>query len=122
MSGAFSYRKLVVYQHSRKFVKTIYLLLRGYPAEEKYALCDQMRRAVVSIPSNIAEGMGRFSDKDKLHFIEFAYGSLHEILSQLELSLDLGYINELEFQSAEEEAINIAKLLSGLRSSIENRM
>ena len=63
--GLFSYRKLVVYQHSRRYVKTLYLLMKKFPAEEKYALCDQIRRAAVSITSNIAEGMGRVSEKDK---------------------------------------------------------
>lgn len=115
----FSYRRLVVYQHCRQYVKTIYTLLRKFPAEERYALCDQLRRASISITSNIAEGMARFSDKEKLHFIEVAYGSLYETMSQIEIALDLNYINKEDFTKIEEEVVNIAKMMSGLRKSIE---
>ena len=70
----FSFEKLNVWQESRNLVKDIYLLLREFPMEEKYALCDQIRRAVVSVPSNIAEGAGRMSPKEKSHYIEIAFG------------------------------------------------
>lgn len=116
----FSYRRLIVYQHCRRYVKLIYTLLRKFPIEERYALCDQLRRAATSITSNIAEGMGRFSNREKLHFIEVAYGSLYETMSQIEIALDLNYINQEDFSQIEEEVVNIAKMLSGLRKSIEN--
>lgn len=64
------YRKLLVYEKATALVVHVYALLKKFPKEEQYALCDQLRRAVVSIPSNIAEGMGRISDKDRAHFLE----------------------------------------------------
>lgn len=115
----FSYRRLVVYQHCRKYVRDIYILMKKFPVEERYALCDQLRRASVSITSNIAEGMGRFSDKEKVHFIEVAYGSLYETMSQLEIALDLDYINLEDFTKIENEVVNIAKMMSGLRKSLD---
>ena len=66
--------------------------MKKFPAEEKYAMCDQLRRASVSITSNIVEGTNRFSVKDKAHFVEMAYGSLMEVSSQFEIAEDLGYI------------------------------
>ena len=72
----FTFETLDVYQKARKLVKDIYFLLEKFPSTERYALCDQIRRAAVSIPSNIAEGRGRFSVKERVHFVEIAYGSL----------------------------------------------
>ncbi len=120
--GLFSCRKLVVYQHSRRYVKTLYLLMKKFPAEEKYALCDQIRRAAVSITSNIAEGMGRVSEKDKLHFIEFAFGSLYETMSQIEIALDLEYITQEEYNDVENQVTQIARMLSGLRKTYLGRI
>ena len=74
-----SKKKLDVYAKSRQLVVTVYSLLKHFPAEEKYALGDQMRRAVISVPSNIAEGSGRTSAKDQAHFFEMAFGSLMEV-------------------------------------------
>ena len=88
----FTYRKLLVYQRSKEFVKQVYSLLKLFPKEEQYALCDQLRRASISIASNIAEGMGRSSLREQVHFIEIAYGALNEVMCQLELSEELGYI------------------------------
>lgn len=76
----FSYRKLIAYQKGKEVVKRTYQLLKKFPAEERYAMCDQLRRASVSITSNIAEGVNRFSMKDKVHFIEIAFGSLMRCL------------------------------------------
>ena len=82
----FGYRKLIAYQKAKEVVKRTYKLLKKFPAEERYAMCDQLRRASVSITSNIAEGVNRYSVKDKSHFIEMAYGSLMEVSSQLEIA------------------------------------
>ena len=112
----FVYRDLVAYQKSKKLVTEIYSLLKLFPKEETYALCDQLRRAVISIPSNIAEGMGRVSVKEQIHFIEISFGSLYEVMCQVELANDLGYITELQLTEIEENVIDIAKLLSGLRT------
>lgn len=96
--------------------------MKKFPPEEKFALCDQIRRAAVSITSNIAEGMGRVSEKDKLHFIEFAFGSLYETMSQIEIALDLEYINEEEYNNVENQVTQIARMLSGLRKTYLSRI
>ena len=113
----FSYRKLRVYQESKNFVVYVYKLLSQFPKEENYVLCDQLRRAVISIPSNIAEGMGRYSQKEQVHFIEISYGSLNEVMCQLELSHELHYITEAQIKEAENYYKEIVKMLSGLRNS-----
>ncbi len=121
-SEHFSYRKLIVYQHARSFNKDIYKLLKTFPSEERYALCDQMRRAAVSIPSNIAECAGRISTKEKLRFIEYAQGSLSETMCQLELSFDLNYISRDQLDNMDAKGVTLQKLLSGLYKSYQNKI
>ena len=111
----FSFFDLRVYQESKGLVKSVYELMKKFPIEEKFALCDQLRRSVTSIPSNIVEGSGRISPKEKLRFIEIAYGSLMEVLCQLDIAYDLDYITKEEFNK-EKDIINIiGKQLSGMR-------
>ena len=86
---------LVVWQRAMELVKQVYVLSKKFPADERYALTDQLRRAVVSIPSNIAEGSGRSSNADYAHFLSIARGSLYETMTQLRIAIDLGYIPEL---------------------------
>ena len=83
---------MIAYQKAKEVVKRTYKLLKKFPAEERYAMSDQLRRASVSITSNIAEGINRYSIKEKSHFIEMAYGSLMEVSSQIEIAEDIGYI------------------------------
>ena len=109
-----SFRKLNVYIKAKELVKQVYVLLKKFPREEQYALCDQLRRAVISVPSNIAEGSGRQSDKDQAHFYTIAYGSLMETLSQLDVACDLGYISHEEFDQMELLINEEAKMLAGL--------
>ena len=118
----FSFRKLNVYQISRTLVKDIYELVNAFPPNEKYALGDQMRRAVVSVPSNIAEGTSKVSPKEQFRFLEIAYGSLMEIMCQLEISFDLGYINQVQFHHSEETVVMIYKMLSSMQSSLKSRL
>ena len=113
----FGYRKLVAYQKAKEVVKRTYKFLKKFPAEERYAMCDQLRRASVSITSNIAEGVNRFSVKDKAHFIEVAYGSLMEGSSQFEIAEDLGYVTSEERLSMDQLIEEDARLLSGLLNS-----
>ena len=113
----FGYRKLVAYQKAKEVVKRTYKLLRKFPAEERWAMCDQLRRASVSITSNIAEGVNRYSVKDKSHFIEVAYGSLMEVSSQFEIAEELGYITMDERMSMDLLIEEVARLLSGLQNS-----
>lgn len=105
---------LNVYIKSKELVKQIYELLKKFPREEQFALSDQLRRAVISIPSNIAEGSGRNSQKDQAHFYNIAYGSLMEVFSQLDIACDLGYISQEEFEQMEFLINEEAKMLSGL--------
>lgn len=86
----YSYKNLEAYKESKTLVKQIYELLKKFPREEQFALSDQLRSAVISIPSNIAEGSGRNSQKDQAHFYNIAYGSLMEVFSQLDIACDLG--------------------------------
>lgn len=98
MNEVHTYRKLKVYEKATNLVLHVYALIKKFPKEEQYALCDQLRRAIVSVPSNIAEGMGRFSNKDCAHFVEIAYGSLSESNCQMEIAYKLGYITEEELK------------------------
>jgi len=111
-----TFRDLEAYKESKKLVKEVYRLLKKFPREEQYALCDQLRRAAISVTSNIAEGSGRTSIKEKVHFIEFSYGSLMEVLSQLDIATDLGYITVEEFNNFEVMEDKVASLISGLRA------
>ena len=113
----FGYRKLIAYQKGKEEVKRTYQLLKKFPAEERYAMCDQLRRASVSISSNIAEGINRFSVKDKAHFVEMAYGSLMEVSSQFEIAEELGYISSEDRLSMDMLIEEEARLLSGLLNS-----
>ena len=113
----FGYRRLIAYQKAKEVVKRTYKLLKKFPVEERYAMCDQLRRAAVSITSNIAEGVNRYSVKDKSHFIEVAFGSLMEVSSQFEIAEELGYITTEDRMSMDELVKEDARLLSGLQSS-----
>ena len=113
----FGYRKLIAYQKAKEVVKRTYKLLKKFPSEERYAMCDQLRRASVSITSNIAEGVNRYSVKDKSHFIEIAFGSLMEVSSQFEIAEELGYITTEDRMSMDELIKEDARLLSGLQNS-----
>ena len=110
----FGYRKLIAYQKAKEVVKRTYKLLKKFPAEERYAMCDQLRRASLSITSNIAEGVNRFSVKDKAHFIEIAYSSLMEVSSQFEIAEELEYITNEDRLSMDILIEEDARLLSGL--------
>ena len=118
----FSCRKLNVYQLSKKLVTDIYKLIGTFPNTETYALSDQLRRAAISIPSNIAEGTAKASPKEQFHFLEIAYGSLMEIMCQLEISYDLGYINQVQLRQSEEEIVMIYKMLSSMQSTLKSRI
>ena len=113
----FGYRKLIAYQKAKEVVKRTYKLLKKFPAEERYAMSDQLRRASVSITSNIAEGINRYSIKEKSHFIEMAYGSLMEVSSQIEIAEDIGYITTEDRINMDELIREEARLLSGLQNS-----
>jgi four helix bundle protein len=110
------YRSLKAYIEAKKLVAMIYTTMSRFPREEQYALCDQQRRASISIPSNIAEGMGRFSTKKQVHFLEIAFGSLMEVSAQLDVACDLSYIDRDELSSYDQQISIVAALISGLRN------
>jgi four helix bundle protein len=118
----FGYRKLIAYQKAKEVVKHTYKLLRKFPAEERYAMSDQLRRASVSITSNIAEGINRYSVKDKAHFIEIAYGSLMEVSSQFEIAEELNYITSDERLSMDLLVGDVARLLTGLQKTYNSKL
>lgn len=115
----FWFEKLGVWQESRAYAKYVYDIINRFPSYEQYALCDQIRRAVVSVPSNIAEGTSRTSAKEKVHFLEIAYGSLMEVFCQLTIAYDLGYISQEDLAKARDQSYKITKLISGLRTSYD---
>ena len=116
----YSFEKLDVYMDSRVLVKEIYNLSVRFPESERYALTDQIRRAVVSITSNIAEGTSRTSKKDKAHFIEMSYGSLMEVVSQLQIAMDLNYISPSQYNTLQPLIEKISYKLHALRQSFTN--
>ena len=118
----FFYKKVDAYHIAKDYVIYVYSLLRNYPQYENYALCDQIRRAVISIPSNIAEGLGRVSVKERIHFLEIAFGSLAEVSCQLDISESLGYISAEELQEAEAKTERLSKVMSGLKNYLTTKI
>lgn len=110
------YKNLNAYKEAKNLVRMVYCLLDKFPHTEQYALCDQLRRAVISIPSNIAKGMGRVSTKEQVHFIEIAFGSLMEVGAQMDVACDLKYISSAELGDIDRQIETVASLLSGLRN------
>ena len=113
-----SYKDLVVWQKSMLLVKEVYVLLRFLPNEEKYALADQMRRAVVSIPSNIAEGYGRNSTNDYVRFLNIARGSIYELDTQLNVCVMLGYIAEEQSENTFDLLQEVGKMINALAKKL----
>ena len=122
MEAVFSFEGLKVYQVARQLVKDIYLLQNKFPKEERYALGDQVRRAANSITANIAEGSGRQSIKEKIHFVEISFGSMTEVFCELQTACDLGYIHANQLEVLRPQFEEVAKMLSGLRNSINSKL
>ena len=117
----FGYRNLIAYTKACEVRRQIDRMIKHFPKEEQYALCNQMRRAAVSITSNIAEGMTRYSVKDKTHFLEISFGSLMEIMSQIEVAFDEGYISQNDFQSMEALVSETGRVITGLQKSFSTQ-
>jgi four helix bundle protein len=115
-----NFTDLEVWKESHKLTLLVYRITKEFPKEEMFGLISQIRRAVISIESNIAEGFARFHYKDRLNFYFQARGSISELESQLITSKDLGYINEKDFQDIFSQAEKSGKILSGLIRSTEN--
>ena len=123
MTGiVYSFEKLNVWQEAKKLVVDVYHLLDSFPRFEKYALCDQIRRAIVSVPSNIAEGSGRRLLKEQIHFLEIAYGSLMETYNQLLIAIELTYITEESVEAIKPSIDAVAKMINGLSKSYSDKL
>jgi four helix bundle protein len=118
----FIFEKLAVWQKSKDLVTAVYRQLDNFPNTERYALCDQIRRAIVSVPSNIAEGSGRASVKEKIHFLEIAYGSLMETYCQLMVAVDLNYITQEAAEAIKPNFVEVAKMISGWRNHLKSKL
>ncbi len=113
----YSFEKLDVWQLSRELVKEIYHLTNKFPDEERFGLTSQIRRATISISSNLAEGSARKTAKDQAHFTTISYGSLMEMLNQLIISSDLEYITYEELKQIRPSIEKIGNKLNSLRNS-----
>jgi four helix bundle protein len=118
MRTRFRFEKLEVWQDARKINQAIYRLTRKFPREELFAMTSQIRRASISVSSNIAEGCGRNSDKDFAHFLEQAYGSLMEVASNFYLAFDEGYVKEGDLELLFDELERLAKRTASLNRSL----
>jgi four helix bundle protein len=116
-----SFTDLIVWQKGHKFVLDIYKLTEDFPASENFGLTSQLRRAAVSVTSNITEGFERKSGKELVQFLALARGSLAEIQNQLVISRDIGYISNEQFDRFANQSIEIHKLLNGFIKSVRSR-
>ena len=115
----FNFEKLDVWQKAIDFADLIYNHTRHFPADERFGLTNQMRRAAVSISSNIAEGSSRSSHSDYARFVEIAAGSLFEVVSQATIGRNQGFLSDTEYQQLYQAAEKQSRMLSGLRKSLE---
>jgi len=116
-----NYRELKVWQKSYRLCLDLYRITKKFPKEEIYGLTSQIRRAAVSIPSNIAEGYGRKTTADYLRFLYIAYGSICELESQLLLSGDLNYENQKNLKALKDGTEEVERMLKALIKSLENK-
>jgi four helix bundle protein len=114
-----SYRDLIAWQRAMQLVTDIYRETGKFPVEERYGLTNQLRRAAVSVPSNIAEGQARFSSRDFHRFLSMARGSLVEIETQLQIAMNLTYLAKAEGTLLMRSAAELGRILNGLLSSIK---
>jgi len=112
------FKELKVWQKSVDLATEIYKMTSSYPNEEKFGLISQMRRCVVSIASNIAEGAGRNTKKDFSNFLSIAYGSCCELNTQLIISYNLNYIHQERFKEIEEDTEEIQKMIFSLKNTL----
>lgn len=113
-----SYKDLLVWQKGMDLAKQVYRVTRAFPNEERFGLVSQMRRAAVSIPSNIAEGQARHTTKEFIQFISHAEGSVAELETQLRLAVDLGFSSEPETEKAFELVSDLRNMLNVLRRTL----
>jgi len=117
-----SFRDLVAWQKAMGLVTAIYRLTERFPAREQYGLTNQVRRAAVAIPSDIAEGKGRLSKKEFVQMLAKARGSSYEVQTQLEISRNLGFLAQETFEDLIEKAGEVSRLLSGLIRNLQHQI
>jgi four helix bundle protein len=115
----FRFEKLEVWRKAIDFAEGVYAITKAFPDHERFGLTSQVRRAAVAASSNIAEGSGRSSDKDFAHFVQIAYGSLMEVVSQLHLAHRQSLVSEAQQTNLYSTAEELARMLSGLRSHLK---
>lgn len=113
-----SYKDLIIWQRSMDMVESIYRITEKFPSKESFGLISQMRRAAVSVPSNIAEGYGRQSTGSYSQFLSMARGSLFELETQVEICIRLKYIHKIESENLVAEIVEISKMISSLISKL----
>ena len=116
---AHKFKELQIWQRSRAFCSVIYKLTSNFPETEKFGLVNQLRRASVSIPSNIAEGSARSSNKNFIRFLTISIGSAYEIETQLLIAYDLKFISEQELKKVNNDLNEIIKMISKFKSSLK---
>ena len=116
------YKELLVWQKGMSLAKGVYGLTAKFPTDERFGLVSQMRRAAVSVPSNIAEGQARHGTREFLQFLSHASGSLAELETQLLLSVDMKYCSEKDVESAAGLIIELQKMIAALRRSLEGSL
>jgi len=114
----FNFEKLEVWHKAIEYADDVYTITRAFPDDERFGLTSQMRRAAVSISSNIAEGTSRHSRDDHAHFLEIATGSLFEVVSQATISKRQGFLSETDYNRLYQAAEVQSRMLSGLRNSL----
>lgn len=115
MGHIYAFENLRVWKESVDFVKDLYVILAGFPEEENFNLASQMKRAAISISSNLAGGTTKASDREKERFYRMSYGSAIELLSQLILSKELGYVNEVDYQKIRNSIESMTNKINSLR-------
>jgi four helix bundle protein len=116
----FRFEKLDVWHRAVSHANTIYTVTRSFPSDERFGLTNQMRRAAVSVSSNIAEGSGRASDVDFARFLEFSYSSLMEVVSQSTVATQQHFFQKSAFDTIYRESEELSRMLSGLRATLLN--
>lgn len=114
------YRRLLIWQRSMKFVTTLYDSTKNFPSHELYGLTSQIRRAAISIPSNIAEGSRKGSPKEFKRFLSIAFGSGAEVETQLDIALNLNYLEDKIYKTLITEITEIQKMINSLISKLKN--
>jgi four helix bundle protein len=116
------YRELIAWQKAMALVREVYQLSDLFPKDERFGLTSQIRRAAVSVPSNIAEGQGRDSTREFIHHLSIAYGSLMEVETQVLIGLDLGYVEKATVSRFLKESSETGRIINGLMRSLRRKL